>query len=152
VGSLSGLVVPEASRAAIREAARKYQEADAIPKDKFPGDKGLHQLNLIGYLGGYTLQLLDALEALEARCNCGEANPSDDAEAVSIRRELLLALSREWASTPDLARMVGVPKFGNITPIRDALYVLRGEGRVELRRRGGLHGFLWRLSSSEATQ
>lgn len=69
-------------------------------------------------------------------------------EAAEIRRELLLALSGDWTSTRDLAEMVGVPPiYGDIGPVRAALYVLRDEGRVDLRRRGGSPGYLWRLAA-----
>lgn len=71
----------------------------------------------------------------------------EESEAESLRRELLLALSDEWTSTPDLARAVGVSRFQSITPVRDALYLLRDDGRVELERRAGSPGYLWRLKS-----
>jgi hypothetical protein len=67
-------------------------------------------------------------------------------EAAEIRRELLLALGDEWTSTRDLAEMVGVPMYGDIGPVRHALYRLREDGHAELRRRGGSPGYLWRAA------
>ena len=68
-------------------------------------------------------------------------------EAAELRRELLLVLADEWMSTRDLATRVGVPPvYGDIAPVRVALYDLRRQGLVELRRRGGPPGYLWRAA------
>lgn len=56
----------EATRKRIRDAAADLANARDIPPERFPGHKAIYCANLEGWLGGFTLGLLNALEAVES--------------------------------------------------------------------------------------
>ncbi len=58
---------PDEARAAIRKSAADMKRCDETPAEEWGGHKGIFLANQEGFLGGFTLPLLNALEALEAR-------------------------------------------------------------------------------------
>lgn len=63
-------------RARINEAVRDLAAARDIPPERFPGHKAAYCANLEGWLGSFTLSLLNALEALEVVAREAETDVS----------------------------------------------------------------------------
>lgn len=104
------------ARESIRDAARKMAEARDVPDGEFPGHKGIFMANLEGYLGGYALGLLSALEGVEAEAeqlrgqwdqardtanDAGAWLASTGPEGISQHEAHIVAAKIEAVLTPD---------------------------------------------------
>lgn len=56
----------QTTRTSIRDGAAELTKVRDIPPERFPGHKPTYCANLEGWLGGFTLGLLNALEAVES--------------------------------------------------------------------------------------
>jgi hypothetical protein len=68
-------------RTRIKEAASDLTTARDTPHGQFPGHKEIYCANLEGWLGGYTVALLGALERVEAERDALLLSPENESKS-----------------------------------------------------------------------